>query len=75
MFVVIAATMLGTLSRCVRMPCHYMQSAKPVSRLSAALPFLFVFLWSTGFIGAKFGLPFAEPLTFLLSSACPTPNR
>ncbi|MGB4468772.1 MAG: DMT family transporter [Azovibrio sp.] len=31
------------------------------------LPFLFVLLWSTGFIGAKFGLPYAEPLTFLLS--------
>ena len=30
-------------------------------------PYLFVFLWSTGFIGAKFGLPHAEPLTFLLS--------
>ena len=29
-------------------------------------PFLFVFLWSTGFIGAKFGLPYAEPLSFLL---------
>ena len=29
-------------------------------------PGLFVLLWSTGFIGAKFGLPFAEPLTFLL---------
>jgi len=28
-------------------------------------PFLFVVLWSTGFIGAKFGLPYAEPLTFL----------
>src|SRR5262245_19844583 len=28
-------------------------------------PMLFVFLWSTGFIGAKFGLPYAEPLTFL----------
>ena len=28
-------------------------------------PALFVFLWSTGFIGAKFGLPYAEPLTFL----------
>lgn len=27
---------------------------------------LFVLLWSTGFIGAKFGLPYAEPLTFLL---------
>lgn len=31
----------------------------------AATPGLFVFLWSTGFIGAKFGLPYAEPLTFL----------
>ncbi|OYD55765.1 EamA family transporter [Thauera propionica] len=28
-------------------------------------PLLFVLLWSTGFIGAKFGLPYAEPLTFL----------
>jgi drug/metabolite transporter (DMT)-like permease len=30
-------------------------------------PFLFVFLWSTGFVGAKFGLPYAEPLSFLLT--------
>lgn len=30
------------------------------------MPFLFVLIWSTGFIVAKFGLPFAEPLTFLL---------
>ncbi|MFN3986698.1 MAG: DMT family transporter [Rhodocyclaceae bacterium] len=29
------------------------------------MPFLFVLLWSTGFLGAKFGLPYAEPLTFL----------
>jgi drug/metabolite transporter (DMT)-like permease len=29
-------------------------------------PLLFVFLWSTGFIGARFGLPFSEPLSFLL---------
>ncbi len=35
--------------------------------LRAFLPFLFVFLWSTGFVGAKFGLPYAEPLTFLLT--------
>jgi len=31
----------------------------------AAAPALFVLLWSTGFIGAKYGLPYAEPLTFL----------
>ncbi|MFC3284728.1 DMT family transporter [Litchfieldella rifensis] len=30
-----------------------------------AMPALFVLLWSTGFIGAKFGLPYAEPFTFL----------
>lgn len=29
-------------------------------------PLLFVLLWSTGFIGAKLGLPHAEPLSFLL---------
>lgn len=31
----------------------------------AAMPVVFVLLWSTGFIGAKFGLPYAEPFTFL----------
>jgi drug/metabolite transporter (DMT)-like permease len=31
----------------------------------AAMPMLFVFLWSTGFIGAKLGLPYIEPMTFL----------
>lgn len=30
------------------------------------MPFLFVLIWSTGFIVAKFGLPYAPPLTFLL---------
>ena len=30
------------------------------------IPVFFVFLWSTGFIVAKFGLPFAPPLTFLI---------
>ena len=29
-------------------------------------PLLFVFLWSTGFIGARLGLPYSEPLSFLL---------
>jgi drug/metabolite transporter (DMT)-like permease len=29
------------------------------------VPALFVVLWSTGFIGAKLGLPYAGPLTFL----------
>ena len=30
------------------------------------MPGFFVLLWSTGFVVAKFGLPFAPPLTFLL---------
>lgn len=29
------------------------------------MPLLFVLIWSTGFIVAKFGLPYAPPLTFL----------
>jgi drug/metabolite transporter (DMT)-like permease len=33
--------------------------------LQPLLPLLFVVLWSTGFLGAKYGLPYAEPLTFL----------
>lgn len=31
----------------------------------AAAPATFVLLWSTGFVGAKYGLPYAEPFTFL----------
>ncbi len=31
----------------------------------ALMPGLFVVLWSTGFIGGKLGLPYAEPMTFL----------
>jgi len=34
--------------------------------LQRTAPFLFVLLWSTGFLGAKFGLPHAAPLAFLL---------
>ncbi len=41
------------------MPPHFDSLAIRVA------PGLFVFLWSTGFIGAKYGLPYAEPLTFL----------
>lgn len=44
-------------------------SPSPVSLQSLALgsmPGVFVLLWSTGFIGAKLGLPYAEPMTFLV---------
>ena len=45
------------------------------SPLIRAMPGVFVLIWSTGFIVAKFGLPYAPPLTFLalryaLSIAC-----
>ena len=30
-----------------------------------AMPVVFVLLWSTGFVGAKYGLPYAGPLTFV----------
>jgi drug/metabolite transporter (DMT)-like permease len=33
---------------------------------AAFFPALFVLLWSTGFIAAKYGLPYAPPFTFLL---------
>ena len=34
-------------------------------KLSKFAPLLFVALWSTGFIGAKYGLPYADPFIFL----------
>ncbi len=34
-------------------------------RLITLMPFLFVFLWSTGFIAAKYALPFITPFYFL----------
>lgn len=34
--------------------------------ITAVFPAVFVILWSSGFIGAKLGLPYAEPATFLL---------
>jgi drug/metabolite transporter (DMT)-like permease len=40
-------------------------AVKPASFLSP-LPLFFVVLWSSGFIVAKFGLPYAPPLTFLI---------
>jgi len=34
--------------------------------LRRAMPWLFVLIWSTGFIVARFGMPYAPPLTFLV---------
>ena len=35
------------------------------SALLAAAPWIFVLIWSTGFVVARFGMPHAPPLTFL----------
>jgi drug/metabolite transporter (DMT)-like permease len=65
--------------------------ARAVGRVRQMLtPALFVFLWASGFVGAKYGLPYAEPVTFLvwrlgavilllaalvLATRAPWPNR
>lgn len=41
-------------------------AARPAAAWLSPIPIFFVLLWSTGFIVAKFGLPFAPPLTFLI---------
>ncbi len=41
----------------------------PVQRFAWVFRGLFVVLWSTGFISAKLGLPYAEPATFLVIRA------
>ncbi len=33
--------------------------------VTTLIPFLFVWLWSTGFVGARFGLPYIEPFHIL----------
>ena len=33
--------------------------------LRASFPLVFVLIWSTGFIVARYGMPYAEPMTFL----------
>lgn len=42
------------------------QPPRATSTLVAAMPAVFVLLWSTGFIVAKYASPHAPPLTFLL---------
>ncbi len=41
-------------------------ASRPAHRWLSPLPLFFVALWSTGFIAAKYGLPYAPPLTFLI---------
>jgi drug/metabolite transporter (DMT)-like permease len=42
-----------------------MFSQRMFTAAAAGAPALFVLLWASGFIGAKLGLPYAEPMTFL----------
>lgn len=42
-----------------------MAGAERAAIWRAAMPWWFVLIWSTGFIVAKYGMPNAEPLTFL----------
>lgn len=42
------------------------ETMTPPIRLDLLAAPLFVVLWSTGFIGAKYGLPHIEPVTFLV---------
>lgn len=37
----------------------------PTNLLDQAVAPVFVLIWSTGFIGARYGMPYAEPATFL----------
>ena len=36
-----------------------------MGKLKSFAPIIFVLLWSTGFIGAKYILPYSEPFVFL----------
>ncbi len=47
-----------------------MNSTSSSSRWTAVIPWLFVLLWSSGFIGSKLGVPYAEPFTFLTLRYC-----
>ena len=42
--------------------CFFMKNLTLSARLT---PWLFVWIWSTGFLAAKYGLPYAEPFTLL----------
>ncbi|MBB5035091.1 DMT family transporter [Prosthecobacter vanneervenii] len=46
------------------------KAAKKASAWTAVIPWLFVLLWSSGFIGSKLGVPYAEPFTFLTLRYC-----
>src|SRR5690606_2408514 len=40
-------------------------SGSPMQSLARFIPVVFVILWATGFIGARYAMPWAEPFTFI----------
>jgi drug/metabolite transporter (DMT)-like permease len=53
-------------ARFQQMPPSVPLPSSPFTQLAISIaPVVFVLLWSTGFIGARYGLPYIEPLTFL----------
>ena len=42
-----------------------MASSPRQDRLLLAMPAVFVLIWSTGFIVARYGMPYAPPMKFL----------
>ncbi|CAG9172172.1 DMT family transporter [Cupriavidus respiraculi] len=46
-------------------PGHTVRATGARALWLASMPWLFVLIWSTGFIVAKYGMPHAEPMTFL----------
>lgn len=57
---------MATDTRLAAAPIGARASATSEHPLFIALaPLVFVFFWSTGFVGARYGLPYAEPFTYL----------
>src|SRR6187431_731720 len=46
-------------------PTLLQPSALTMTSAKRLIPALFVFLWATGFIGARYAMPWAEPFSFL----------
>ena len=42
-----------------------MNAPRRAAELAALMPLVFVLIWSTGFVVARFGMPFAPPMRFL----------
>ncbi len=57
--------MEGKVARMSEQTTTANQAPQVRASFATMAPWLFVLLWSTGFIGARYGLPYIEPFTFL----------